>query len=108
MQLLAVEMDSALKSAVEERLDHDNPQVRDASVVVWQLRNAFAHDPLNPVWRVSDPKYHRTYHVPPLATLDLKILNGQSVQRRHFGGPLALLKLADLTLAIIERRGDQT
>lgn len=108
MQLLAIEMDSALKSTIPDRLDHSNPEVRNLSIVVWQLRNAFAHDPLSPVWRVNDPKYQMVFHVLSMPPLDLKLLNGQSVQRRHFGGPLALVKLVDLTLGLIEPSSQPT
>jgi hypothetical protein len=43
-----------------------------ARVLIYQIRCAFAHDPLNPVWTPKPDKYNHRYRV----TLQLNRQNG--------------------------------
>jgi hypothetical protein len=104
VHLLAIEMNAGLEKAIPNRLFDPDQNIRAASEIVRLLRNAFAHDPLRPKWQISARVAGRTLSVEcvkPQFKLDTAKLDGQIVQRRHFGGPLALLALSEFVVKLI-------
>jgi hypothetical protein len=77
---------------------------RDATrVIIYQLRNAYAHDPLNPRW-VCRPGYLGVFRINALNfTLDTTALNGQPWNIAHVGGPLEYFKLLSYCQELVER-----
>lgn len=53
--------------------------------LIYQIRNAFAHDIAEPVWRVRE-RYRREYGLGGLA-IDLTDIDGQPFRYEHIGGP---------------------
>jgi len=65
--------------------------------IVRALRNAFAHGPMNPVWKFSDPKEKAgtLFQIAGVLSLDTTNKDGKPVQIMDFGGPIALLRLSE-------------
>lgn len=61
--------------------------------LVYQIRNAFAHDIAEPKWKMH-PRYARSYLVGGVK-VDLSSLHGQHFNYYQLGGPEALFFLKD-------------
>ena len=57
----------------------DTSPTGSGRVILYQIRCAFAHDPLNPVWTPNVRQYDRTYKV----TIKVNRPSGESVTRRE-------------------------
>jgi hypothetical protein len=57
------------------------------------VRNAFAHAPFAPAWSIDLDCRDQVFEVPGIIKLDTSGLQGVAFDWRHYGGPLALLKL---------------
>jgi hypothetical protein len=102
--LMVVQIDTALKATVPDHLNHPDDDIRSASLIAWLLRNAFAHNPFAPTWKVYGQYDNQTYAVKDVIVLKTTGLNGQLLKRRHYGGPLALLRLLQFTKRLIEEQ----
>lgn len=92
--MIALQMNKVLEDEWGEgRLQSQNKEIQNISQVVRLLRNAFAHDPLNPVWDISNSAKDKEFDIPDILTLKTHNLHGKRLDRYHYGGPLALLKL---------------
>ena len=59
----------------------------DACVcVIYQIRNAFAHDIAQPTWKIRHPRYQRKYEFGGIE-IDLTKVNGEQFRYEHIGGP---------------------
>lgn len=81
-----------------EEIGHPLPNPIDTEVEQWialvyQIRNAFAHDIAEPKWEVK-PRYARPYQVGAVKA-DLSNLHGQHFDYYQLGGPEALFFLKD-------------
>lgn len=106
-RLLAIELDSALQAKFGDwntRRHHCDKFIRDACVVIHLLRNAVAHDVLEPKWNIHDPALRdEEFEIPGILKFKTKdangnVLDGQLVKRSHFGGPIAIFRLSELLL----------
>lgn len=71
---------------------------RDQCVaLVYQLRNAFAHDIAEPKWKING-RYRRDYMVQGVH-VDLTELNGANFEYSHIGGPDAFFRIKDFFAA---------
>ena len=71
---------------------------RDQCVaLVYQLRNAFAHDIAEPTWKING-RYRRSYMFQGIR-VDLSGLNGTAFEYGHIGGPDALFRIKDFFAA---------
>ena len=80
----------------EIRLPLPNPidtELEQWIALVYQVRNAFAHDIAEPRWEIN-PRYARPYEVGAVKA-DLSNLNGQHFDYYQLGGPEALFFLRD-------------
>jgi len=94
--LMAVQLDTALDTAVgTKRFQHRDVSIQAASCIVRSIRNAFAHDPFNPVWDIRQPDCQdRVFEIADVIRLDTTGLSGKKVAWQHYGGPLALFRLS--------------
>lgn len=62
--------------------------------LVYQIRNAFAHDIAEPKWNITKPRFARKYEISAHIKADLSNVNDKSFEWSHVGGPgvLVLLK----------------
>jgi hypothetical protein len=92
-------MASAALEAI--RTVHPNPKTHgDADIVAaYQIsrmvRNAFAHSPFAPIWRIDPDCKNQIFEIPGVIRLDTSGIDGVHFDWRHYGGPLALLSLAE-------------
>lgn len=100
-RLLAMELDSALSQAFahQDRLNHSDPFIRDASVVIRVIRNAVAHNVFSPVWKVDRKLRNKVIAIAGVLRFDTTNLHGNVLRRFDFGGPIALLRLSELVVA---------
>jgi len=70
--------------------------------LVYQIRNAFAHDIAEPVWAITRARFRRVYEVAGVRA-DLTNLHGVPFQYAHIGGAQALLLLADYGAEVVFR-----
>lgn len=80
----------------EKRLGLPNPidtEIDQWVALVYQIRNAFAHDIAEPKWEIH-PRYARNYQI-GVVTADLSQLNGCHFGYGQIGGPEALFLLRD-------------
>lgn len=91
--LMAIQLDTALALAVPQRFKHPDVDIQSACWIARLLRNAFAHNPLNPTWPVYQECADQTFAVRDIVTLTTTSLNGRRVDWMDYGGPLALLRL---------------
>jgi len=73
---MAVQLDRALQDLLTDRFHHANADLRAASWIARLIRNAFAHDPLNPVWKVQPEAIDRRFVLDGVIELDTKALDG--------------------------------
>ena len=91
--LMAVAMKDAIKAAVPDPKNATNPDIRAPYQISRLIRNAFAHSPYQPVWSIDPDCRNRIFEVPEIASLDTANLQGFAFDWRHYGGPLAILRL---------------
>jgi hypothetical protein len=87
---MVVQLDSVLKDEwgkTEIRCCHPDIERQNISRVVLMIRNAFAHDPFDPVWNISDPTWQKEYKIidkttmTDILTINAKDLNGKKLIR---------------------------
>lgn len=102
-RLLAMELNSALERKFgKDRRNHKDDFIRNSSTVVWLIRNSVAHNILDPVWNIDDPMLqNQTFCIADVLTFDTTGLNGNSLKRLDFGGPIALFRLSEKLLPIL-------
>ena len=91
--LMAVAMKDAIKAAVPDPKKATNSDVQAAYQISRLIRNAFAHGPFNPVWSIDPDCRNRVFKVSGVVSLDTTDLQGVEFNWRHYGGPLAMLRL---------------
>jgi hypothetical protein len=107
-RLLAMELDAALMNALsgEDRFNHKDPFVQDASRVVRLIRNTVAHNVFEPVWKIDRKLQNRKFEIAGILTFDTTGLNGQLLKRLDFGGPIALFRLSERVAEYLRQRPD--
>lgn len=95
--LMAVQLDSTLEAIYgSKRFTHKDDSIRNASCIARLIRNAFAHNPLSPVWKIHRQFKNKTFAIPGVIEIDTsRLANGQAVVRMHYGSPLALLRFSE-------------
>jgi hypothetical protein len=92
--LMAVAIKEAIRVAVHDPKTDSDANVRSAYQIARLIRNAFAHSPFDPVWSIDADCRNRVFAVGDLIRLDTTELQDQRFDWRHYGGPLALLRLS--------------
>jgi hypothetical protein len=92
--VMALQIDTALEALVPERFTPTDTEAQNASWIARLIRNAFAHAPQHPRWLTYPGCDTNHFSVREIIALDTNGLNGQPVDYKHFGGPLALLRFS--------------
>jgi hypothetical protein len=90
---MAVAIKDAIKAAIPDPRNTKNSDVQAAYEISRLIRNAFAHSPFNPVWSIDPYCRNRVFELKRIVSLDTKDLHGIPFNWRHYGGPLAMLRL---------------
>jgi hypothetical protein len=99
--LMAVAIKDAIRVAVHAPKTDSDADVRSAYQIARLIRNAFAHSPLDPVWSIDLDCRDRVFVVRDLIRLETAGLHDERFNWRHYGGPLALLRLSQFVRAEI-------
>ncbi len=91
--LMAVAVKDAIKAIIPNPKNHNDSNIRNAYQIARLIRNAFAHSPFYPMWSIDPDCQNTIFEVKNIITLNTKGLHGTPFDWRHYGGPLALLKL---------------
>ncbi len=91
--LMAVAVRDAMVAAISDPKNDPNADIRGAFQVARLIRNAFAHSPFDPVWSIDPDCRDQVFAVTDVISLDTTGLQGVQFDWRHYGGPLALLRL---------------
>jgi hypothetical protein len=85
----------AVREAIPKLLpDYERNQVsKSAYRIAYEIRNAFAHGPFSPTWKLNRHSKDQVFKVPRVISLDTHNLDGKPFDWRDYGGPLALLRL---------------
>jgi hypothetical protein len=91
--LLVTQINSIFeKNWGEQRLQDSDPARRTIRCIIYQIRNAFAHNPFKPFWQVGKGFRH-PFEIPAIGLkLDFKALDGKELTNKE----LPMLKLYDL------------
>lgn len=92
--LMALTALEAIRGTVPNPKAHSDPLVVSAYQIARMIRNAFAHSPFNPVWRIDADCREQHFQVPGVIEFDTTGLDTTPFDWRHYGGPLALLRLS--------------
>lgn len=84
----------AIRATIEKPKAHSDPKVVSAYQIARTIRNAFAHSPFNPIWRIDRDCRSSCFAIPDVMELDCTDLDCKPFDWRHYGGPLALLRLS--------------
>lgn len=91
--LMTVAMKDAIKAAVPDPKNAMDPNIRAAYQISRLIRNAFAHNPFQPVWSIDPDCRNQIFEVRGVTSLNTTNLQGVAFDWRHYGGPLAILRL---------------
>lgn len=91
--LMAGAMKDAIRAVVPDPKSSADSNVRDAYQIARLIRNAFSHAPFSPKWSIDQDCRNRVFSVADVTSLDTTGLDGIEFDWRHYGGPLALLRL---------------
>ncbi len=92
--LMAVAMKDAIRSVVSDPKTSPEANVQSAYQIARLIRNAFAHAPFSPKWSIDEDCRDKIFEIAGLIKLDTTDLQGTSFEWHHYGGPLALFRLA--------------
>jgi len=92
--LMAVAMKDAIRAVVPDPKSSSDADVRAAYQIARLIRNAFAHAPFSPTWSIDPDCRGRTFEIAGIIKFDTTGLQGTAFDWRHYGGPLALFRLA--------------
>lgn len=93
--ICGLQIDSVLETLHgNDRLKSTKSEIRTPSVIARVIRNAFAHNPMNPIWTIRDNE-RDVFTIPNVISIDTRELHGIPVKRRHYGGPLSLFKFLE-------------
>lgn len=92
--LMMQQLDASLDRVFgHKRFHFGNADLSGASWIARLIRNAFAHDPLAPVWLIDRRVQGKVVHFRDIIHLDTTKLKGR-LNRSQYGGPLALLRFS--------------
>lgn len=68
--LMAVQMDKVLQDNINDRFNHANPNIKNASHIIRLIRNAYAHNPLLPIWDIKNEMKNKIFIVENIIKID--------------------------------------
>jgi len=103
--MMAMQIREAIVAVITDPKNDARPQVRAAYQISRLIRNAFAHEPFDPIWSIDADCRDQVFEVKGILRLDTHSLHGSHFDWRHYGGPLALFRLSQFVRSKILREG---
>jgi len=91
--LMAVAIKDAIKAVITDPKNYKDSNIRNSYQISRLIRNAFAHNPFHPIWAIDEDCRDKVFEVKDIIILNTKGLDKTLFDWRHYGGPLAILKL---------------
>lgn len=92
--LMATEIKNAIVAAVPNPINHKDKNISNAFQIARFIRNAFTHHPFRPIWSIEKKYQGQKFIVTDIIELDTTDLHDKPFDWRHYGGPLAILRLS--------------
>jgi len=92
--IMATQVHEALKKLFPNPKIQPQPEIQAAYQISRMIRNAFAHNIFDPIWSIDNDCRNRVFEISGIIKFDTSSLDGKRFDWRHYGGPLALLKLS--------------
>ncbi len=102
--LAACQLDAVLEEKLPDRFEHPDHDIRAACSVVRLLKESFAANPFDPVWKFPDEWKGKLLTFEDFSFFPPE-LDGRPVRRRDYGGPLTLLRLIEFVQGAIKKGG---
>jgi hypothetical protein len=99
--ITVVQVHTVLEAVHPDPFHIKEPAISAAFQISRLIRNAFAHNPFAPVWKIRSKWEKRVFIVPDVIALSTAGLDGQPLRRKHYGGPLAILRLITYTESVV-------
>jgi hypothetical protein len=90
-------VDDAIANSTSKPWKVAETQVATAYHISRFIRNAYAHGPFAPKWKINHQIRDRTFTIPNVIELHTRGLHGNDFDWRHYGGLLALYQLCRFT-----------
>jgi hypothetical protein len=102
--LMALQLDEILEKLIPNRFEHDDNSIRNGSRIIRLIRNAYAHDPLSPMWlKIPASWKNQVFKVDNVISLNTNGLEGKRLKRMDYGGPISLLRLLQYFKQVINK-----
>ena len=101
-QHLAITLDTALENIFSKMRHNVETPDKDYFTFVRCLRNAFAHDPYEPTWDLSNSNYRRQLTIEDTWIVDLSDSHNSPVVPQSYRYASGLLRLVDRGVALME------
>jgi hypothetical protein len=83
----------------DDKLPIQTSGLSAARVIVSQIRNAYAHDPIHPKWLIRNTTHLKTFSINEIGLIiDLSSLNGCTFKMEHINGAVGCTKLLNYCL----------
>jgi hypothetical protein len=92
--VLCIHALEAIKRAIDNVWDHLDKNIVAAHQICRLIRNAYAHNPHMPVWRIDKKSRNKIYEIMGVIQLNTEKLEGQKIKWQHYGGIIALWNLS--------------
>jgi hypothetical protein len=87
-------LDSAMAEAYGKIDISEKSDFTAMRVIVYQIRNAYAHDPMNPKWVINNPEHRDIFKIEEIGlTIDLNDLNNKEFKVEDVNGLYGIAKL---------------
>lgn len=101
----SITLDNALNILGEKKPD-SKETIDCVRCIIFQIRNAYAHNPLDPTWVVTRRTHRKTFvfEIDNLNySIDLENINGQKLESKHFNGFNGYFKMVNYAKSYLER-----
>jgi len=102
--IAVVQIHTVLEAIHPDPFNIKEPAILAAFQISRLIRNAFAHNPFAPAWEIRAAWRSKVFIVPDIITLDTTGLDGQLLKRKHYGGPLCILRLINYADTVVQSR----
>jgi len=92
--LMATEIKNAIVAVIHDPISHSDKNISNAFQIARFIRNAFTHHPFKPIWSIEKKYQGKKFTVADIIELDTTDLHDKPFDWRHYGGPLAILRLS--------------
>lgn len=98
---IVTQIDAVFGKAIPNRFESDDGELKNSAIISRMIRNAYAHNPFFPVWKIQPDWRNKIYEVVNVISVDTTDLHGKALNRSDYGGPLAILMLAEKAIGYL-------